>query len=127
MLRPGTVIVIADPYLTPPGRQKWQICVCPRRRLFLRINSSPRWAPHYRLLRTENPWLRRDSFVELRQLLTFERPLIDKAAANPSNFRGALSPSVRRALVAAAQVARTLSPEDKDIIAAMLSGTDDGS
>jgi hypothetical protein len=123
MVVPGTVIAFADSYLG--GRQKWQVCVCPQRRLFLRINHRPIWRPHFLLTRAEHPWLRRDSYVELRVLFRFDGRAVERACASPAAIRGDLTEQARFRLVTAACAARTLPQEDKDIITEMMGVRDD--
>jgi hypothetical protein len=75
----GQVIRLLDTRLHP-GRLKRHICVCPQRRLFLRINTEPHWPPHHRLHHDRNreilDW---DSYVELHQLHRFPQAEIARA------------------------------------------------
>lgn len=107
----GSVIALPDPRVRPRKRLKWHICVCPDRRLFLRINSRPLWPPHHLIKASKNPFLEHDSYVELTSLHFFTE----------SELRGATKvgemPSLERALVAdAAQEAETLREEHRELI-----------
>lgn len=111
----GDVLRIFDPTVTPP-KAKRVICVCPTRRLFLRINTRPIWRPNLLLKQTENSFLDHDSYLELNQLLLFTRSTIDQALAHRSNVLGEVSNDVAVQIVRAAWRARTLSQEQKDLI-----------
>jgi hypothetical protein len=113
-IRPRDVIRIWDRY-TSPNKVKLHICVCDQRQLFLRINSDPAFAPTYPLLKRDNPFLHHDSHVELQQLVRHMAEEIRDAERI-----GRISPSVAKALVAAAADAPTFSPEHKRLIAERL-------
>jgi len=68
MLKIGSVYATPDPYVTPRNRIKWHICICPRAKLFLRINSNPVWPPWHMLDEATSTFLDHDSYVELAQL-----------------------------------------------------------
>lgn len=114
-LYPGDVIRIFDPTVTPP-KPKRVICVCPDRRLFLRINTRPLWRPHLLLRQTENAFLEHDSYLELNQLLLFTRSTIEQAVANRANLLGEVSNGVVVQIVRAAWRAKTLSQDQKNLI-----------
>jgi hypothetical protein len=115
VFRCGQVIEIFDPWTRPP-KQKWHICVCDQRYLFLRISPRPLWPPHHVLLQDGNPFLEHDSYVELRQLYHFSRRAVTAALRLSKNPIGVLSADEALALAMAARRAPTLSQENSDII-----------
>ncbi len=119
MLLPGEVIRIFDRYTRPP-KPKWHICVCQHYGLFLRINSNPLWPPHFALYQSESPWLDHDSYVELTRLYEFRKPEVDAALSEPPNPIGTLSRFTREKLIEAAELAPTLTEEQKGYIASRL-------
>lgn len=105
------VIILPDPRVRPKNKPKWHICVCPERRLFLRINSKPLWRPWHFIERKKNDFLDHDSYVELTSLHFFTE----------SELRGAkkvgeVSGPQQLALAEAALEAETLNDEQKDLI-----------
>ena len=122
MLVSGDVIQVFD-RRTDPRKIKRNICICPRRRLFLRINSKPYWQPHHRLLAAESrSFLDEDSFVELRMLLTFSNSELDEALRRPGNPLGRLSRDQAKGLAFAARKAETLTGEQQRLIQDCLTG-----
>jgi hypothetical protein len=115
VLRLGQVIEIFDPR-TQPQKPKWHICVCERRLLFLRINSRALWRPHHLLVMSQNPFLKHDSYVELRQLFHFGPNAVATAMRLRRNPLGVLNKSEAYALAVAAQRAVTLSQEYRDLV-----------
>jgi hypothetical protein len=109
-LMAGMVIRVPDPR-TRPKKPKWHICVCPSRRLFLRINSSPLWRPFHQIHQADNGWLDHDSHVELTQLHFFTESELKRAVKI-----GQMSAKEGDALSKAAQLATTLSADHKELI-----------
>jgi hypothetical protein len=109
MLSPGMVIELADPYVRPRNKPKWHICICPEKKLFLRINSRRFWPPWHFLEAAKNSFLDHDSYVELTQ------PHFLSDAWNGREI-GALSPEEALALAETAQHAPTLTQEQKDLV-----------
>ena len=109
VLRAGIILSIRDNRVRPKGRIKWHICVCPRRRLFLRINSRPIWPLWYFLECSKNVFLEHDSYVELNQLFFHHNP-------ESATQIGELTATEARAIAQEAQHARTLSDDHKEII-----------
>jgi hypothetical protein len=107
----GAVIRIADPRVRPRGKAKWHICVCPVRRLFLRINSKSLWQPAHPLSAAANAFLAHDSYVELQTLHFFS-----EAQLRQGTRIGLMSIEEMDALAEAALAAVTLSGEHKEII-----------
>jgi len=107
----GLVVVIPDPRVRPKNKPKWHLCVCPERRLFLRINSSGLWRPAHSIKVSKNPFLGHDSFVELRSLHFFTESEL-KAA----KLVGEMSHQQQAELADAAMEAETLTDEQKDLI-----------
>ena len=107
----GLVIVVPDPRVRPKNRLKWHICVSPERRLFLRINSKPKWAPYHFIRAAKNPFLERDSYVELISLFFFS-----ESELRAAKRIGEMPPPEQLALADAAQEAVTLTQEQKDIV-----------
>lgn len=107
----GQVIRIPDPNVRPRNKPKWHICVCPARRFFLRINSSPQWQPWHPIESANNDFLDHDSYVELLELHHFT-----EAALGVAIEIGRMSASEMDALAAAAVRCATLSGEHKEII-----------
>lgn len=119
-LQPGLVLKFSDPGVRPIGKEKWHLCVCEQRRWFLRINSRPLWRPHALIQANDNPWLKHDSYVELRQVCTFPRIDVEAALADPQRVVGRIGRSTAALLIAEIRLAVTLTDEEKDIIAADL-------
>lgn len=107
----GLVIRVPDQRVNPRGKPKWHICVCPERRLFLRINSKPLWPPHHPILSSKNAFLDHDSHVELTQLHFFAESELRKAERV-----GEMTQAEARLLAKAAQDAVTLNQDNKDLI-----------
>jgi len=107
----GLVIRIPDPNVMPRNKLKWHVCVCPARRFFLRINSSPRWEPWHSIEAANNDFLDHDSFVELLEVHQFS-----EAALQAATKIGQMSPAEMDALAAAAVRCATLTGEHKEII-----------
>jgi hypothetical protein len=116
VIKSRDVLAIADHSVRPPGRRKWQICVSAHQRYFLRINSQPLWPPHFKLEVATSPFLKHDSYVELRQLIRFSQEEIEKAIEDPANLIGSLSRDVAYLLASEARNAVTLTDDQKDII-----------
>lgn len=117
MLLPGHVIKITDPWTAPPKQIKRHVCVCPERRLFLRINSSPLWPPFHRLSAVRNPGLIDwDSFVELRQLFRFPFDEVRRAITRQENPLGRMSEEEANALAWAARQSPALSEDSQGVI-----------
>lgn len=114
-LRCRDVIKLFDKQLRSPN-WKWLICVCPQRRLFLRINSQPFWRPHFKLRRRDNQFLNWDSYVELRELVRVSVPDLRQTLAKPESRIGVITEAVARELAFAAQQASTLSDEMRGIV-----------
>jgi len=114
-LRCRDVIKLFDKQLRSPS-WKLLICVCPRRRLFLRINSRPLWNPHHRLRQSENTFLSWDSYVELRELVRVPPNELRQALARQENPIGMMDEREARATAFAAQQASTLSDEMRGIV-----------
>lgn len=115
-LKPRDVIRVFDNQTRPP---KWKrlICVCPRRRLFLRINSEPIWLPHTLLRQVECPdFLDWDSYVEFRELARIPPREFREALARTDNPLGRLSDAIARRVAFEAQQADTLSDERRRIV-----------
>jgi hypothetical protein len=110
-LSAGLVIRIPDPRVRPKNKPKWHICVCPQRRLFLRINSSPLWQPYHAISAAKNAFLDHDSHVELTALHFFTESELRQATAI-----GRMSKDEAQALAQAAQGAITLNGEHKRVI-----------
>lgn len=109
-LLPGDVILVWDRETHPP-KHKLLICVDREKQHFLRINSKPHWQPNHLLLAAESSFLEHDSYVELRQ---FVRPYAYEI--NQADHKGRLSAEQAASLAQAAQEARTLSQEHKDLV-----------
>lgn len=112
--RPRDVVRIFDLY-TSPRKPKLHICVSERRQLFLRINSQSVFKPNHLLVKSRNPFLAHDSYVELQQLVRHMSDEIREA-----ELVGRLSLAEVQALVGAAQAAETLPMEHKRLITACL-------
>jgi hypothetical protein len=68
MLLCGHVIRLLDTDIMPT-KIKRHICVYPRERLFLRLNTTALWRPHLRVRFAANANVfDHDSYVELRQV-----------------------------------------------------------
>ena len=116
MLLPGHVIRIYDPNIRPPNYKR-HICICPRRRLFLRINSRPLWPPQHQLTLPENSAIiEYESYVELRQLWRFGPSELEHALKRPNNPLGRMTQSEALALAWSARRAETLSEEFQELI-----------
>jgi hypothetical protein len=115
MLQPGDVIEIFDS-LTRPKKLKWHICICNRRRLFLRINSQPLWPPYHQITEERNAFLDHDSYVELRQLFHFSDGAVTDALRLSKNPLGRLEKPEARRLAMTARRVSTLNEEHKDLI-----------
>jgi hypothetical protein len=111
MLLPGHVIRLRDS-LTRPPQTKRHICICPERRLFLRINTEDHWHPSHTLDYAANSaFLDYTSFVELRQLCRFSIRELQAALARPENPLGRLTQPEALALAWSARRAETLRDE----------------
>jgi hypothetical protein len=111
VLRPGSVIRIYDKF-ADPAQAKRHICVCPDRRVFLRINSRDFWPPSHRLdFAVNRSFLDDTSFVELRQLFRFDVGAVRAAVA-----LGRLSRAEAKDLAWSAKRAPTLSEERQDLV-----------
>jgi hypothetical protein len=110
-LKPGLVVVLPDPRVLPKGKPKWHICVCPERRLFLRINSRPLWKPWHFIEASENAFLDHDSYVELATLHFFAESEL-RAAKEIGEMTGI----EKIKLAFAAREVETLNDEQKDLI-----------
>ena len=99
---------ILDQGVDPPGFKR-HICICAERRLFLRINSHPRWQPHHLLRHRVNPFLDWDSYVELRQLCRFRESDIRAALTRADNPLGRLSRAEANELAWSVSRAETLA------------------
>ena len=116
MLLPGHVIRVFDPNTTPP-KPKRVICICPQRRLFLRINSNPLWPPQHRLdVSKNNAILDHDSYVELGKLWRFSESDLERAFRRADAFIGRMSKLEALALAWSAQRAETLSEEWQNLV-----------
>ena len=112
MLLAGHVVVLVDPWTEPRNLRKLHLCVLPRRRLFLRINTDRYWPTCHPLAAADNPGiLKWDSFVELRQLLSFPPGDVARALARPDALLGRMSATEANAVAWAARQAPTLSEE----------------
>jgi hypothetical protein len=107
----GLVIRIPDPNVRPKNKLKLHICVCPLKRLFLRINSNPMWEPWHELLAAQNDFLDHDSYVELLELHVFPQAEIDKA-----EVIGEMNIAEMDALAKTAMGCVTLTGEQREII-----------
>jgi len=107
----GMVIVVADQRVRPRGKPKWHLCVCPERRLFLRINSRPLWPPWHFIEADKNPFLDHDSFVELTALHFFA-----ESELRAARKIGEMPTGEQIEVALAAQSAETLNDEQKDFI-----------
>jgi len=115
-LKPGDVIKAFDREIDP-ANWKRLICICPTRRLFLRINSNPLWTPHIRVLQADSAdCLDWDSFVELRQLVRIGIRELRQALLRPENPLGHLPDKVCREIAFAAFQAATLSDDNRRLI-----------
>jgi hypothetical protein len=108
---PGAVIALPDARVRPRNKLKWHICICPARRLFLRINSKPLWQPWHFIRAKNNPFLDHDSYVELTTLHFFPESELRSARKV-----GQLTAKEQVNLAYAAQEAATLNDEQKDLI-----------
>lgn len=117
-LQPRDVLRIWDRY-TRPKKFKYHICICPDRQFFLRINSEPIFQPAHPIAKVTNPFLHHDSFVELQQLVRHWHDDIRNA-----EYIGRITKPEAKALNKAAQEAKTLTPEYKQIIAENLLADD---
>jgi hypothetical protein len=88
-----------DPHTDPP-KWKWHICVCPRRRLFLRINSEAIFRPCHPIARSLNDFLEHDSYVELQSMVRL---------TGRTEHLGRMSLAQARGLVEAVWEAETLT------------------
>jgi hypothetical protein len=116
MLTAGLVVALRDSRVRPKGRRKWHVCVCPKARLFLRINSRNLWPPWHFLESSKNAFLEHDSYVELRELYFFPEHTLRGAREI-----GRLTPAEARRLAEAAQSAATLTQEWRELIRERLS------
>jgi hypothetical protein len=116
--RPREVWRIWDRY-TSPNKRKLHVCICSDRQLFLRINSEPIFESAYPLAKAKNAFLHHDSYVELQQLV---RHWSDDIRAG--EYIGRVTKAEAKALTEAAQQAKTLTPEQKRIIAENLVADD---
>jgi hypothetical protein len=110
-LSPGLVISLPDPRVRPRNKLKWQICVCPQQRRFLRINSKPLWSPWHYMAASQNRFLDHDSYVELTSLHFFT-----ESELRGARVVGTLSPAEQVDLAFSAREADTLNDEQKDLI-----------
>ena len=110
-LEPGLVIALPDPRTRPKNKQKWHICVCPEKRLFLRINSKPLWPPWHLLPAARNVFLNHNSYVELASLHFFTESELRRAKKV-----GALTGPQQLALADTALTAETLNDEQRELI-----------
>lgn len=84
--------------LVPP-HDKFCICVCPERALFMFINSDP---PMFRKARDlaiemsnfEVHFLARTSYVDTTKLMSFDRATVERAWAEERRRMGKLAPSI---------------------------------
>lgn len=109
-LQPRDVIRVWDRQ-TIPAKLKRAICVAPGKQYFLRINSEPKFKPNHPILKSESDFLDHDSYVELRQLV---RPFAYDI--QQLELLGRLTDAQAKSLVEAAQCAKTLPQEHKDLI-----------
>ncbi len=115
-LRPGHVIRLLDEG-TRPEKIKRHICVCPERRLFLRINSQPLYRPHHEIDEHTCPGIvDHKSYVELRALYRHSRMSLQRDWARPDNPIGIISGSVAYAIATAADRADTINEEQRYLI-----------
>jgi hypothetical protein len=121
---PGDVIRIFDTF-TRPNKIKWHICVCQHYGFFLRINSNPLYRPNFPLHASACPWLKHDSYVELRALHQFPKPAVDAALKRPDAYLGRLGMPVREALAQACSTAGTLTGEQQAYIQSRLTSEED--
>ncbi len=97
---------------TKPEKPKIHLCICPKRQLFLRINTKPIWTPNHFLSHVDNAdIIEHDSYVELNRLFRNRAYEISRARS-----RGFMSDVECRALVATAYGVATLSDEEKEFI-----------
>jgi hypothetical protein len=115
-LKPRDVIKVFDSQMRAPN-WKCLICVCERRRLFLRINTRPYWPPHVKIKLADCPgFLEWDSYVELRELVRVSATELRRALLQSDNPLGRLSDPVARQIAFAAQQASTISDDRRGII-----------
>jgi hypothetical protein len=110
MVAPRDVILIWDRH-THPNKWKLHICVCPKKQLFLRVNSNPFFPPHHPIPKSSNTFLDHDSYVELQGLVRHFAYEIGK-----SELKGRMSMSEAKLLVEAAWKADTLTHDQKELI-----------
>jgi hypothetical protein len=110
------VIRLRDSQTRPP-QTKRHICICPTRRLFLRINTEDHWHPSHELAFSRNSqFLEYTSFVELRQLCRFSMAELRDALARPENPIGRLTTCEANALAWSAGRAETLRDEFQHLV-----------
>jgi hypothetical protein len=113
-VRIGDVLRVWDRKTRPP-KFKRHICVCPKRQLFLRINSRANFPPHMIIRADGADFLDADSFVELWQLT---RPYAQEITE--AEILGRLTVTHVRQLRIAVSACDALSPELQDLICSQL-------
>jgi hypothetical protein len=115
-LTPRDVIRAFDRQVRTPNWKRL-ICVCQRRRFFLRINSEPIWHPHVIIRQLDcRDFLNWDSYVELQELMRVGVADLSTALARDDNPLGRLNDIVAREIAVAARQATTLSDERRAIV-----------
>lgn len=112
-------MVLVHDRFTRPEKKKIHICICPEKQYFFRINSKPAYMPVYPLEASRCDFLDHDSFVELNGLVRNSR--VDLVGARSL---GRLSATVAAELDLAAQLAETMSSDQKDLIRERFYGPD---
>jgi len=95
------------------------VCIDPERGLFFRINTEPKWQTPVSLRKSENDWLKHDSYLECGEPLE-----LDDYIVSQSSPIGAVCHSAIAEIVAAVERSVTLSPADIRTIKANLGWRD---
>jgi hypothetical protein len=120
-LRIGLVLRVRDPFVNPPFKTKWHICVCQRRYWFLRINSRPYFSPNLQILESDNPWLDHDSFIELTSVI-----FLPKSDVRVALLKGDVIDNIATQTAAALRIQlpkiKTITERQKKLILVNLAG-----
>lgn len=106
----GDVYRLWDRFTRPP-KQKRALCVCPERRLFLRINSRPTFPPHLLVRADEADFLDHDSFLELQRLVRYYESDVSAATR-----LGRVTETLARRICLAADASPALTPDQKALV-----------
>jgi len=112
-LNPGDLLYIFCIFRDPPD-YKYVVCTRPRFPLFFLVNSQPRrTSPDAQILikRSDFPFLKYDSYIDVSKMVTFGREEIEKA-----EWKGSLTPSLIQEIREIVRKTDYLPPHHKQIV-----------